>query len=237
MVSFNVKKSCSRYFKAPHLIMAYEHPGREIRALYDDETITVYQAYSEPIASAAINSQRLTASPDFKPDRMTWIKPSYAWMMYRSGYSYKDARQARILALKMKREHFVALLGRGVLTSHAVGQSGRGEERKRTTDVKIQWDPERSPRLHILPYRSIQVGIPADLSTTWADEWIVSVRDVTDESRRLKQVLDHRRDATNEQLIAMDLFPRERPFHLTEALMISLGMTQTTYPGHHDSAS
>lgn len=37
-------------------------------------------------------------------------------MLYRSGYSYKDPGQERILAIKMKREDFLGLLGRGVLT-------------------------------------------------------------------------------------------------------------------------
>lgn len=53
----------------------------EIRALYDDETITVYQAYSSAIATEAVKTQRLSASDTFKIQRMTWIKPSWCWMM------------------------------------------------------------------------------------------------------------------------------------------------------------
>lgn len=56
-------------------------PYRQIRAKYDNETITVYQAYSAAIAIPAVKDQKLNASPAFKPDRMTWIKPSWAWMM------------------------------------------------------------------------------------------------------------------------------------------------------------
>jgi hypothetical protein len=55
---------------------------RQIRALYDDETITVYQAYSASIATAAVREQKLSASPDFSYSRMTWIKPSWTWMMF-----------------------------------------------------------------------------------------------------------------------------------------------------------
>ncbi|WP_422570328.1 DUF4291 family protein, partial [Erwinia billingiae] len=29
---------------------------------------------------------------------MTWIKPSFLWMMYRSGWGMKDPGQKRILA-------------------------------------------------------------------------------------------------------------------------------------------
>jgi hypothetical protein len=58
-----------------------EIPYRQIRALYDEENITVYQAYSAEIAVPAVEQQKLNASPQFKLGRMTWIKPSWAWMM------------------------------------------------------------------------------------------------------------------------------------------------------------
>ena len=61
--------------------MAETNAFREIRALYDDATITVYQAYSAEIAIPAVVGQSLAASTEFKMDRMTWIKPSFMWMM------------------------------------------------------------------------------------------------------------------------------------------------------------
>jgi hypothetical protein len=57
-------------------------PYRQIRAVYDEETITVYQAYSDSIATAAVETQRLCASKDFSFDRFTWVKPSWCWMMF-----------------------------------------------------------------------------------------------------------------------------------------------------------
>lgn len=56
-------------------------PYRQIRALYTPTTITVYQAYSSAIAIPAVTHQKLSASPDFTFSRMTWIKPSWCWMM------------------------------------------------------------------------------------------------------------------------------------------------------------
>jgi hypothetical protein len=44
----------------------------------------VYQAYSPHIAHAAIAAG--TFVTPFKQGRMTWIKPSFLWMMYRSGW-------------------------------------------------------------------------------------------------------------------------------------------------------
>lgn len=90
-------------------------PYRQIRALYDEETITVYQAYSAAIADPAVKAQRLSASPAFSNTRMTWIKPSWAWMMYRCGYSYKDKGQERVLAIRMRHEHFRQLLEQAVV--------------------------------------------------------------------------------------------------------------------------
>lgn len=57
-------------------------PYRQIRAAYDSNTIVFYQAYSSTIALPAVAAQKLNASPAFKPTRMTWLKPSWAWMMY-----------------------------------------------------------------------------------------------------------------------------------------------------------
>lgn len=195
-------------------------PYRQIRADYNDETITVYQAYSQDIADAAVREQRLNASPKFKLGRMTWIKPSWSWMMYRAGYSYKDPGQARILALKMKHKDFLALLEHGTLSTHKPGQ-----QNSPPGSVRIQWDPERTPSLNVLPYRSIQIGIGADLCQTWVRKWIVSIEDVTETAQKLKQTLDNNPDISTESLIERGLVPTERPYPVAEDLMKQLEMT------------
>lgn len=199
-------------------------PYRQIRAHYNDATITVYQAYKESIAKAAVEKQKLNASPAFKPGRMTWIKPSWAWMMYRAGYSFKDPGQSHILALRMNHEHFISLLERGVLSSHAQ-KSNPGEQREKSSDVRIQWDPERSAKLEVLPYRSIQIGIPGALSEQWANEWIVEIEDVTEKARELKRVIDERPDITSEELMALGLVFEERPYDVPESVHTKLEMT------------
>jgi hypothetical protein len=61
----------------------------EIRACHDDHAITVYQAYPVAIAEPAA---RDGAFPSwYRRDRMTWIKPSFLWMMYRSGWATNTA--------------------------------------------------------------------------------------------------------------------------------------------------
>jgi hypothetical protein len=77
-------------------------PARQVRARYDDDTITVYQAYGHAIADAALAAGTFT-SP-FSRTRMTWIKPSFLWMMYRCGWAEKPGqepgpRQSRVVGL------------------------------------------------------------------------------------------------------------------------------------------
>ena len=82
-------------------------PYKQIRAKYDDDSIIVYQAYNEAIANEAITLGKF--GPLFLPNRMTWIKPSFLWMMYRSGWGKKH-NQEHILAINIKREAFENLV-------------------------------------------------------------------------------------------------------------------------------
>ena len=70
---------------------------RHVRAKFSAETIVVYQAYAPPIADAALAAG--TFVPPFKRERTTWVKPSFLWMMYRSGRATK-LRQERIHAFE-----------------------------------------------------------------------------------------------------------------------------------------
>lgn len=197
-------------------------PFRQIRAVYDDETITVYQAYPPVIADPAVATQHLAASTAFKTRRMTWIKPSWCWMMYRSGYSFKDAGQRRVLALRITHEGFIELLRRAVLTHGG----GGGEEKVEGVagDVKVQWDPERSPRLEKLDWRSIQVGISGDLVAEWVCEWIVEIEDVTAKAVRLKKVLEKEPGVEDDELRRRGLIPEEKPYELPADVAAVLGM-------------
>ncbi|KAI1080658.1 ATP-dependent RNA helicase DHX8 [Whalleya microplaca] len=192
---------------------------RRIRAYYDEETITVYQAYNSEISSTAVQQQKLVASPQFRLTRMTWIKPSWCWMMYRAGYSYKDKNQERILALKMKHEHFIALLRSATLAMEpskgtALGHTAETSKppTEKSSAVKVQWDPERTPRLEKLGYRSIQIGISSSLAATWADTWVVDIEDVTEKARALEKELRENPEVTDEELLRKGLVPPEREF-------------------------
>lgn len=199
-------------------------PMRQIRAHYSSTTITVYQAYNAEIADAAVEQQKLNASPKFSTSRMTWIKPSWAWMLYRSGYSYKDAGQERILALTLTRAAFLSLLGKAQLAHQAKGKMEIGGEKKMS--VRVQWDPERTVRLDKLPYRSIQIGVPGVLVDELV-EGIVKIEDVTGRARALKETLGRADQIDIDELISQKLILQERVFDVDESLKELLGMYGT----------
>jgi len=187
-------------------------PYRQIRASYNDRTITVYQAYSAAIAIPAVREQRLSASPHFSLTRMTWIKPSWCWMMYRSGYSYKDPNQAHILALSMTHENFEKLL-----CEAAVHHGKALDTEARRKDVRVQWDPERSFRLEQLPYRSIQIGISGEVGKRWVEEWIDGIEDVTERARELKRAIEDK-DVRLEELVSRRLIPVKTEYKTSDKL-------------------
>jgi hypothetical protein len=83
--------------------------GQHILAHYDDASIIVYQAYRPEIADYAIAHQAFGGAFSF--GRMSWIKPNFLWMMYRSGWGTKEG-QERTLALRLRRPSLMACLAR-----------------------------------------------------------------------------------------------------------------------------
>ena len=71
-------------------------------AEWDTEGVYFYQAYNNTIADYALVHQQL-GGPNFNLTRMTWIKPSFAWVLYRSGYAKKH-NQERILKIKLSHQ-------------------------------------------------------------------------------------------------------------------------------------
>ncbi len=180
----------------------------EIRAVYDDETITVYQAYSPAIALPALAAQRFV--PPFKRDRMTWVKPSFLWMMYRSGWATKEG-QEHVLAVRLRRPGFDAALAGACLSHYSPGvhtDRAAWSRELRTSPVRVQWDPERSLHLQPLEHRSLQLGLSGDAVHHYVDDWTVDIRDVTGLAHRIHALVgDHALDE------ARALLPAERVYH------------------------
>jgi hypothetical protein len=195
-------------------------PARQIRAVFTADTITVYQAYSPEIAVPAAAAARFV--PPFKRERMTWVKPSFLWMMYRCGWATKVG-QEHVLAVEISRSGFEWALANACLSHYDRDQHpdhAAWTARLRVSPVRVQWDPERSLRLGQLPYRSLQLGLSGEAVRRYVDEWTVAITDVTPTVRAIRRLLD----AGDEQAAEAAL-PEERPYPLQPQLAEIIGAT------------
>lgn len=191
---------------------------RIVRAVYDNDTITVYQAFNRPIALSAVEHQTFI-SPPFKMDRMTWIKPSFLWMMYRSGWATKE-NQESILAIKIKRSGFEWALENSCLshfesTIHSSYENWK--ETLKNSPVRIQWDPEKDIFLQPLDYRSIQIGLSDIAVEKYVQDWILQVDDITENTKFICQLIN---DGKINQ--ANDLLPHEKLYPLPEKIALKI---------------
>lgn len=164
--------------------------NREIRAFYTQNTVRVYQAYSENIAHEAVEKGTFGAS--FKLDRMTWVKPSFLWMMYRSGWGTKE-NQEHILAIDIKREAFDFIIRNAVISVYDCNMNisqSEWKEQVKKSDIRCQWDPERDIYGNPLEWRAIQLGLRGNAVKKYVDEWIVEITDITDYVNDLKEKVE-----------------------------------------------
>jgi len=184
-----------------------EEPHQRIRATHTASTITVYQAYTPEIGLPAVRKGRFPTT--WKRDRMTWIKPSFLWMMYRCGWATKEGQQT-VLAVEITRDGFEWALRHACLSSYKrevhPDRAAWQRELKRAP-ARVQWDPERDLRLQPLPYRSLQLGLSGEAVRRYADEWTVAIHDVTPLAHEI-HALVRGGDVDS----AARLLPQERPY-------------------------
>ncbi|WP_399088992.1 DUF4291 domain-containing protein [Streptomyces sp. BBFR2] len=186
---------------------AVDEPARRVRARHTARTVTVYQAYTPSLGGPAARDGRFPAA--WKRDRMTWIKPSFLWMMYRCGWATKPGQET-VLAVEIDRAGFDAALRTACLSHHdpRVHPDHDAWRRQLTASpVRLQWDPERDLALRPLPYRSLQLGLSGEAARRYADEWTVAITDVTPLAREIHALV-----RAGDTAAATALLPAERPY-------------------------
>ena len=155
--------------------------GRHILAQYDDRSIIVYQAYRPSIGRWAVEHQRF-GGPDFSFGRMSWIKPNFLWMMYRSAWGTSEGQQT-VLAIRLRRDAFEEILRAAVPSSfEAAARFATREQWQRAagqSSVRLQWDPDHHPSGAKLQRRAIQLGLRGPTLQRYAEEWILEIQDVS----------------------------------------------------------
>jgi len=140
---------------------------------------------------------RGTFGAGFTLDRMTWIKPSFGWMLHRSGYATKH-RQEAIARVHLSHAGFLAILQQAVPTLYdeQLFDSERAwSAALEKSDVRYQWDPDRDLRDRKLDHRAIQLGIRGETVRLYVQEWIQGVEDVTPLARAIGMAIKSRGSA------------------------------------------
>ncbi len=154
--------------------------GRHILAQHDDKSVVVYQAYRPSIGRFAAENGYFGG--DFQLTRMSWIKPNFLWMMYRSGWGRKEGQEVT-LAVTIQRSAFDEILSQAVHANFQPDVYADRQSWKRSvteSNVRLQWDPDHHPAGNPLPRRAIQLGLRGNVLAKYAREWIVGIEDISE---------------------------------------------------------
>ena len=194
--------------------------GRQILAHFDDTSIIVYQAYRPSIGKFAVVNGRLGGA-DFSFSRMSWIKPNFLWMMYRSGWGTKVGQEVT-LGLRIRRSFFESLLVQAVPSTYDENYPGGHGAWKAAIDdsaVRLQWDPDHSPSGAKQERRAIQLGLRQGALEALAGPELIEIIDLSDFVRSQHPFLLQSQFADLQT-------PVERVYPLNDVLTTHLGMSQ-----------
>ncbi len=161
-------------------IKVWPQTGQHILAQYTDESIVVYQAYKNEIGDFAAQNQFFGGA--FSYTRMSWIKPNFLWMMYRSGWGQKEGQEST-LAIKLKLEYFETILESSVISRFDTSFYKTQEDWKDATkasNVRLQWDPDHNPLGEKEARRAIQLGLRNELLAPFKGGGIIEIEDISE---------------------------------------------------------
>lgn len=190
---------------------------KRVYAHFDAQGVYVYQAFTPSIVHAAV--AKGTFGAGFGMDRMTWIKPSFGWMLQRCGYASKHNQEA-VARIHLSHDGWLALLGEAVLSTF--GESGYDAEGAwkdalARSEVRVQWDPDRDLTGRVLEHRAIQVGLRGLCVRRYVNEWVLGVEDVTALTCAIGQAVQNR--------TPLPAVPNEREYPLPPATFARLNCT------------
>jgi Domain of unknown function (DUF4291) len=160
-------------------VKVWPSEGRHILAQFADDTVIVYQAYRPTIGRFAVENG--TFGGDFSYERMSWVKPNFLWMMYRSGWGTKTDQEVT-LALRIRRSFFDELLAQAVPSTwdeERFATEAEWSVAVRRSAVRLQWDPDHHPSGAKLERRAIQLGLRGDVLKDFGQRELKEVVDLS----------------------------------------------------------
>lgn len=161
-------------------VARWPNAGRHILAQADASSVIVYQAYRPAIASFAL-AHGVFGGPEFSFSRMSWIKPNFLWMMYRSAWA-TSVGQETVLGLRISRRFFEQILRAAVASSSTADSAeahAHWQAQLASSEVRLQWDPDHDPVGAKLARRAIQLGLRGDTLRAFATKELQQVIDMT----------------------------------------------------------
>jgi hypothetical protein len=209
----------------PEQVQVWPKEGRHILAQYDDNTVIVYQAYRPVIGRFAAEHGKFGG--EFNYSRMSWVKPNFLWMMYRSGWGIKEGQEVT-LALRLRRSFFESLLAEAVSSSWHRGLFETKEEWSKAvarSSVRLQWDPDHHPSGAALNRRAIQLGLRGEVLEAFGRSELLEVIDLS------KFVVEQRSRMSSGGVGAL-VTPRERVYlPADQAVAARLGLSADSAAG------
>jgi hypothetical protein len=160
-------------------VITWPSEGRHILAHYDADSIMVYQAYRPSIGEHAIKHGAFGG--EFSYARMSWIKPNFLWMMYRSGWGTKEGQETT-LGLRLRRQFFDSILAQAVASRNQSHHASQDEWKAllKSSNVPLQWDPDHEPHGNAVARRAIQLGLRGPVLEDFGKRELVEVIDLTE---------------------------------------------------------
>lgn len=186
--------------------------GKVILAQYDSDSVIVYQAYRPSIGHFAAKYGRFGG--EFSMSRMTWIKPNFLWMMYRSGWGSKEDQEVT-LAIRVTREGFDEILRQAVhstFKSQVYASRAAWETALATSNVRLQWDPDRGPSGGPLERRAIQLGLRRQALDQFVDEWVLGIEDIS-------EFVEQQREFVLQRKLDQLVVPSESIYEVRDAII------------------
>lgn len=191
---------------------------RRVFAHFDDIGIFVYQAFKSSIVEHAV--KKGTFDKGFGLNRITWIKPSFGWILHRSKYATKHRMDA-IAKIKISHKNWLNILSESVPTqfdNKIFKNEFEWQNKLRKADIIHQWDPDREINGIRLERGAIQIGLRGAAIFKYVNEWIISVEDVTSLAKKVNHNI-------KKNISTYDIVPELKEYTLPENLTKKLGCT------------
>lgn len=200
-------------------------PYREIRAVYDEPFVRVYQAFHEAIALPALEQQTFVEPFNFNRG-FSWIKPSFLWTMARTNWGeysciehrHNSANKTKILGIEIERTFFDSVLACAQLTHFEDDPNqDKTEWRKLLTQAKVvvQWDPEKTLTGSRRAFRAIQIGLKRPILRDYAQ----AIIKITDMAETIAEI-----QAAETEEAKIVLLPNENSYPVSDKIRKRLHM-------------